>query len=244
MLIVLPPSETKSHGGSGAPLDLDALSFPPLNRVRAEILADLIALDRDTAREVLKLGTSFDTEFESNRALLTSPTAPALSRYTGVLFDALSPATIPTERWSRIAVGSALFGLIGAHDPIPHYRLSAGTKLPPRAATETTRPTMRKRWGSEIASVLDDMDELVLDFRSGAYRALGFVDRSITVRVETTAGKVVSHFNKRYKGELTRELCLHEAEPESIAEVVEIAREAGLDLSQRTDTELVLVVPA
>ncbi|CAM5388734.1 hypothetical protein CVAR21S_01812 [Corynebacterium variabile] len=44
MLILLPPSESKADGGTGAALDLDTLSFPTLTPVRSEILDDLSSL--------------------------------------------------------------------------------------------------------------------------------------------------------------------------------------------------------
>ena len=53
MLIILPPSETKAHGGSGAALNWDELSFPALNPLRQEIAAELSSLDADEALEVL-----------------------------------------------------------------------------------------------------------------------------------------------------------------------------------------------
>ena len=55
MLIILPPSETKAHGGSGAPLNWEELSFPALNPIRQEIAAELSSLPLDEAQKVLKL---------------------------------------------------------------------------------------------------------------------------------------------------------------------------------------------
>ncbi|WP_026161334.1 YaaA family protein [Corynebacterium ciconiae] len=242
MLIVLPPSETKSFGGDGAPLSLDALSFQGLNPVREEIAEDLTRLNAEQARSALKLNKNFDEEFAANQQLWTSPTAPALSRYTGVLFDALCPATLPPARWSRLAVGSALFGVLGGNDPIPHYRLSAGTKLPRREDPSAAAPTMKKRWSTAITEALAAIDGLVLDFRSGAYHNLGPLPSAATVRVETEEGKVVSHFNKHYKGELARVLCLNEEEATTLDEVVEIGRNAGLAISLSGPTQLTLVV--
>ena len=130
MLIVLPPSETKSFGGDHPPLDWDSLSFPELNSVRKQIAADLVALDDPFT--VLGISNKLAAEVEANQQLLTSPTTPAILRYTGVLYDALSADTLPNEALQRLAIGSALFGVVRAGDLIPHYRLSGGTKLPTR----------------------------------------------------------------------------------------------------------------
>ena len=40
----------------------------------------------------------------------------------------------------RLAVGSALFGLVHGEDPIPAYRLSAGSALPGLPGLVTTLP--------------------------------------------------------------------------------------------------------
>ena len=95
MLILLPPSETKAHGGNGAPLNWDELSFPALNPVRQDIAVDLAQLDVDKALEVLGISEKLRPEAESNTELFDSPTMPAIERFTGVLYDALDAATLP-----------------------------------------------------------------------------------------------------------------------------------------------------
>lgn len=232
---MLPPSESKAWGGSGTPWNTDSLSFPRLNATRRQIASDLARLDDATAQTTLGLSDKQLDEAAANRALLHSPTMPALSRYTGVLFDALSPNTLPS--WDSLVVCSALFGLVGASDPIPHYRLSGGTKLPD---TQGATPTMKARWGSLISDELTAYDGLVVDLRSGTYQQLGRVKGAITVRVEKN-GKVVSHFNKHYRGLVARELAL--AGPcASVAEVKAVLTAAGMALEQRTETELCLAV--
>lgn len=233
MLIVLPPSETKAHGGEGGPLDPGSLSFPSLNPVRREIAGELSFLPVDEALTVLGISEKLRPEAESNRRLFTSPTMPAVLRYTGVLYDALDAASLPD--WDQLAIGSALFGVVGAADPIPHYRLSGGTKLGGR--------TLKSRFGDSVTQALDDAGgggALVLDLRSGAYQALGRLKRAVTVRVETPDGRVVSHFNKFHKGLLARELADKEAG--SAEEVVELARAAGMDMRLSTPTQLTLTV--
>ena len=242
MLIVLPPSETKSFGGDHPPLDWDSLSFPELNSVREQIAADLVALDDPFT--VLGISDKLAAEVEANQQLLTSPTTPAILRYTGVLYDALSAGTLPNEALQRLAIGSALFGVVRAGDLIPHYRLSGGTKLPTRSSSTT--PTLKSRWGGLITEVLSSADDLVVDLRSGTYQQLGRLKTAITVRVESVqpdgSRKVVSHFNKHYKGELARVLALSEQDPISIDEVAAIARAAGMTVEITSPTALTLVV--
>ena len=242
MLIVLPPSETKSFGGDHPPLDWDSLSFPELNSVRKQIAADLVALDDPFT--VLGISDKLAAEVEANQQLLTSPTTPAILRYTGVLYDALSADTLPNEALQRLAIGSALFGVVRAGDLIPHYRLSGGTKLPTRSSSTT--PTLKSRWGGLITEVLSAADGLVVDLRSGTYQQLGRLKTAITVRVESVqpdgSRKVVSHFNKHYKGELARVLALSEQDPISIDEVAAIARAAGMTVEITSPAALTLVV--
>ena len=241
MLIVLPPSETKSFGGDHPPLDWDSLSFPELNSVRKQIAADLVALDDPFA--VLGISDKLAAEAEANQELLTSPTTSAILRYTGVLYDALSANTLPDEALRRLAIGSALFGVVRAGDLIPHYRLSGGTKLPTRSSAT---PTLKSRWGGLITEVLSSADDLVVDLRSGTYQQLGRLKTAITVRVESVqpdgTRKVVSHFNKHYKGELARVLALSEQDPTSIDEVAAIAHAAGMTVEITSPTALTLVV--
>ena len=242
MLIVLPPSETKSFGGDHPPLDWDSLSFPELNSVRKQIAADLVALDDPFT--VLGISDKLAAEVEANQQLLTSPTTPAILRYTGVLYDALSAGTLPNEALQRLAIGSARLGVVRAGDLSPHYRLSGDTQLPTRSSSTT--PTLKSRWGGLITEVLSSADDLVVDLRSGTYQQLGRLKTAITVRVESVqpdgSRKVVSHFNKHYKGELARVLALSEQDPISIDEVAAIARAAGMTVEITSPTALTLVV--
>ncbi|VFA82471.1 Protein of uncharacterised function (DUF328) [Gordonia paraffinivorans] len=209
MLVILPPSETKSDGGSGAPLDLDTLSFPELNPTRkriAEAIVDL-ASDLDASRTALGLGATQLAEVDRNADLWLSPTRPAIERYTGVLYDALDHASLTragkTKAAERLAIGSALFGVMRAADPIPAYRLSGGSKLP-------GMPTLKSIWKPELSPALDAVDDFVVDLRSGVYQQLGPVAGAVTATVMTEqpdgSRKVVSHFNKHYKGLMAREL--------------------------------------
>ncbi|MCC3329891.1 peroxide stress protein YaaA [Nocardia abscessus] len=246
MLVLLPPSETKSDGGAGTPLALDSLAMPQLTGVRARLIDEVVRLaaDPERSRTALGLGKGADGEIARNAALRVSPTRPALERYTGVLYDALDARSFTkTQRakaYARLGIGSALFGAVRAGDPIPAYRLSGGSKLP-------GLPTLSALWRDELAAALhtEAAGELVVDLRSGTYQQLGRVPGAITANVLTEhpdgSRTVVSHFNKHHKGLLARALVLTRAEPADVRGVARVAAKAGLRAEIASPTELLII---
>jgi cytoplasmic iron level regulating protein YaaA (DUF328/UPF0246 family) len=248
VLVLLPPSETKRDGGDGPPLRFDQLSFPDLEPVRKALLDELVELsaDREASRKGLGLSPKQDAEIERNAVLHTAPTLPAIDRYTGVLYDALDIGSLrgaaAARARARLAIGSALFGLLRADDPVPAYRLSATAKLPGSAP-------LSARWRPVLEPVLADVaaQELVVDLRSGSYAALGRLPAAVRVDVlaEHPDGRrtVVSHFNKAHKGRLARALAATRAEPSDSAAIATVARRAGMRVERNGD-DLVVVVAA
>lgn len=245
MLVLLPPSETKAHGGDGPPLDLDALSFPQLNSLRGKLADAVVELAGDVPASLTALGLSERqlAEVERNATLWASPTTPALRRYTGVLYDALDITNFRKAELARagqrLAVASALFGVVGAEDPIPAYRLSGGSTLPGFG-------TLRSLWRPVLEPVLAaDVAGLVVDLRSGPYVALARVPGAVTVRVvtEDDAGrrKTVSHHNKAYKGKLAAALAASRTEPSTVDGVVRVATRSGLAVERTDECELALL---
>ncbi len=246
MLVLLPPSETKHPGGEGAPLDLARLSHPELDPVREQLLTriETLAADVEASRAALGVGATQDAEIARNAVVRTVPTMPALDRYTGVLYDALDVSSLTRGQRAkadrRLAVGSALFGLVYGGEPIPAYRLSSGSQLP-------GLPTLRALWKPVLGPVLAGTDELVVDLRSGGYANLAPVAGAVTVTVlsERADGSrsVVSHFNKAHKGRIARLLALTSAEPDSVVRLRGLLRRAGLHVEHDGGAELILVVP-
>ncbi|WP_276910173.1 YaaA family protein [Corynebacterium riegelii] len=221
MLIVLPPSETKAPGGQLGPM---RLSFPELDPIRQALMDQLASADVETMMDQLKIPATKRAEAEENLVLRDAPVMPAIQRYTGVLYDALDAATLPADALSHLAVGSALFGLLLADDHVPRYRVSAGSKV--------NNKTMKAWWGNAVTEQLAQQD-FVVDMRSGAYQQLGPLASAMTVRVEQAdTGKVVSHFNKQYKGELARSLAMapNIADAASINDVADLASAEGFQV--------------
>lgn len=244
MLILLPPSETKAEGGEGR-FAARALSYPALIRPRAAVLDALVALSRDpaAAAAALHFGPQGLSLAARNRGLRRAPVRPAIERYTGVVYDGLDvPTLIPVGRaWveGHVAIGSALFGLVGAADPIPAYRLSAGAALPGLP--------LRAHWAPAVSRVLRRTGEWVLDARSSAYTALGPAPVGAAVLAVESQGAdgrrvALNHWNKLHKGRLVRALAESDAQVSSRDELLEWAGSTGVRLESRGATDVTLIV--
>lgn len=222
MLVLLPPSEGKAGGGRGRPLDLATLTHPVLTGVRAQLVHALQAAARDRPEALEAALGCPPGAGAKNAGLLTGGTRPALQRYTGVLYESLSYATLSPSARTRanrsLRVASALFGLLSPRDRVPDYRLSGTTSLPGVGAlAQLWRPVLEP----EIAAHRG----LVVDLRSGAYASLARVPDAVLVRVlreREGVRTVVSHDNKWTKGRLARELC--EGGARSVPDVAEAGR--------------------
>lgn len=241
MLVLLPPSEGKAAGGSGAPLKPESLSLSGLAEARAAVLDELVELcaaDELKAREVLGLSEGLRGEVAKNVELRSAPARPAGEIYTGVLYDALGVADLtPAARAlaeDALLVFSGLWGAVRITDRIPSYRCSMGVKLPGCGA-------LGAYWRGPMAQVLPAVagEGLVLDLRSAAYASAWkpkgeVAGRTAIVRVlhsQLVDGvekrSVVSHFNKATKGRLVRDLLLAGAVPSGPAELVTALRDLG-----------------
>jgi len=238
VLLLLPPSETKAVGGVGAPLDHSALTCPELTPVREKIAHALVELAADVPGSLAALALSERQadEVQRNAELWRSPTMPALARYTGVLYDALDLPTLKKgERdraFHRLAIASALFGVVRGGDPIPAYRLSGGSALP-------SIGPLGALWRPALEPALAEIDDFVVDLRSGPYATLARIPHAVTVRVVSEDGsgvrKAVSHFNKAHKGLLARALVVSRAEPKNLNGLVKVAKAAGFRVEKTGD---------
>lgn len=247
MRLILPPSETKRDGGEpNSRLHLDQLSFRDLTAPRRSVLAGVRSASRTIsgATAAFGLGPTQRGEIDRNRAIGTSPVMPALERYTGVLYDALDAAGLDRAQRAfahrHVVIHSALFGLLGADDPIPAYRMSHDSRLPGLA--------LRRHWRAPISAVLADSD-WVLDLRSEAYAQLGPAPPGswyLRVVTEADGGRRValSHFNKAAKGAFTRALALAGVDHDGVESLLQWAAGAGIRLERGAPGELDLIVGA
>jgi len=227
MLILLPPSETKRPGGVGISIDKLAIIWAALDPARDQLISSLSALCRDSnsAHRALKLGKQGQAEIAKNLSLMTSPTMPALFRYSGVLYQALDPESLSSEALAlageRLFIQSALFGLLPALEQIPDYRFSASSKLPGVNLMEV--------WTKAHEAVWPRMIGQILDMRSVEYQQINPVPKDrdcYVVEVFAKDGKLLNHFNKKAKGLFAKAAL--ENNLVDISQVSLIAKTAGL----------------
>lgn len=223
-LILLPPSERKSTGGTGAPWAPGRGVAPELDARRGEVMAGLVTAMRGSRAARGKLlgvkDVALAAATEVDRAVRTSPTVPAIERYTGVLYDALDPRSLPASHRRRldaqVRIFSGLWGVVGPSDPIPDYKLKMGASLARTGKLSTWwRPAVTEALAPEVAG------RTVWDLLPNEHRAAWAPDldgapspaKIVSVRfadVVRRGGRTelvtVAHWNKLLKGALVRHL--------------------------------------
>jgi cytoplasmic iron level regulating protein YaaA (DUF328/UPF0246 family) len=235
-LILLPPSEGKAPGGSGAPLDLDALSFSELNKTREQLIKSVGQLSGKprVAQKVLGVkGVALETFRADNAAVNEAPTLPAIERYTGVMFDAIDYKSMDESSKSSFAqntlIMSGLFGLVRPFDLIPTYKLKMGAKIrQKKACSAIWKPLITKVLASRTDQ--DVIWDLLPNEHSAAWDPSGTsYETRFTIKF-LEAGKdgqlkTVNHWSKALKGALIRLLV---ANPDAASDA-----DSAIDLLER-----------
>jgi cytoplasmic iron level regulating protein YaaA (DUF328/UPF0246 family) len=207
VLILLPPSETKTGRSRGRSADPERLSFPELAATRAEVAATLALISaQPDAPEQLGVSANLRADIAHNTRLGSAPAVPVADLYTGVLYDALdltsmdSVARRRANRW--IVVVSALFGAVRPTDKVPPYRLSMSVnlgELGPLAAV----------WRAPLAAVLPIAAGrgAIVDCRSSTYAAAWVPHGDLAARWVQIRVPGATHMAKHTRGLVARHLC-------------------------------------
>lgn len=226
MLILLPPSESKTGRTRGRPLSLSSLSFGELTDTRRTVATALAKVSaHPDAFEVLGVSPSLTTEVARNLVLETAPSLPAARVYTGVLYDALDLASLDTaarrraNRW--LVTVSALFGAVRPTDAIVPYRLSMAVNLPGVGP-------LASAWKPELARVLPAAAGrgVVVDCRSSTYAAAWTPSGDLTERWVQVRVPGATHMAKHTRGLVARHLCVTGAAPRTAPALAEALKDA------------------
>ena len=232
-LILLPPSEGKASGGDGSPMDLETLSFPELNPTRTRMLKALVQLGSRprVSRKLLGVkGVALEKAMESNSSVLTSPTLPAIERYTGVMYDSIGYRSLSAD--ARIVfdqstvIMSGLFGMVQPHDLIPDYKLKMGAALLKRKTCASLWKPMNSRSLKRVADGGVTWDLLPLE-HSAAWdpTEVPCQARFSFKFLEKNAGgqlKTVTHLSKALKGALVGHIVANPAAAGSAKTALEL----------------------
>ena len=235
LLILLPPSEGKAPGGTGAPVDIAGLSWPQLAATRQRVLTALVGACRRNparARAMLGLSEALDADRAANAEADCSPTMPAGHRYTGVLHDALGYPTLTVAARQRadgsVVVFSGLWGATRPVDLLPAYRIGITTKLPRIG-------TLPPLWRQPLLAALDHeiAERGAVDLRSSGYTQMykpseDAAQQLVTVTVTGPDGRKAapSYQSKVAKGRLVRATL--EAGVVSVESLIQSATTIGL----------------
>jgi hypothetical protein len=199
--VLLPPSEGKATGGEGPPWTAGMMADGRLDRHR---------------RTVLRAATA------AGAVARRAPTAPAMERYTGVLYKELDWASLsaPARRRgeAQVRIVSGLWGLVAPSDPIPHYKL----KMSARAGDLGRLATWWRPHLAPVVAARTDgavvWDLLPNEHAAAMTWAAATPARRVTVRFVDAEGRTVNHWNKLLKGSLVRWLLTEQpAGPEALA---------------------------
>jgi cytoplasmic iron level regulating protein YaaA (DUF328/UPF0246 family) len=240
-VVLLPPSEGKSSGGTRPAWHPGSTSFPELDERRQEVIAALAVAvaggpDAATAKLLGVKGVALEAAVTANLDVATGPTRPAIERYTGVLYDALDAASLPAPVRRRlraqVVIFSGLWGLVQPGDLIPDYKLKMGATLPGPgklatwwrpAVTEALAPLVE---GRVVWDLLPNEHAAAWapaapgSRRPGAPKAV--VDVRFLDEADPDGGErrftTVSHWNKLLKGALVRHVLTTQlTEPDGLA---------------------------
>lgn len=225
MLILLPPSESKSGRRRGRPVDPQTWSFPELSEHRSLVAKALAEVSGSPdAPGLLGVSPNLLDEIARNLDLATAPATPAREVYTGVLYDALDLASLDpaakrrAARW--VVVVSALYGAIRLGDAVAPYRLAMGVDLPGVGP-------LAKAWRPHLDTVLPAATGrgCIVDCRSAAYVSAWAPGPDLADRWAAVTVPGASHMAKHTRGLVARHLLQAGADPRSVPALADVLAE-------------------
>jgi cytoplasmic iron level regulating protein YaaA (DUF328/UPF0246 family) len=213
VLILLPPSESKTGRARGKPADPQLLSFPELTSTRAAVAAALVQVSsQPDAPAVLGVSENLRADIADNARLDSAPAVPVGHLYTGVLYDALDISSMNSATRRRanrqLVIISALYGALRPTDKIPPYRLSMAVSLGELGPLASV-------WRLPLAAVLPSVvgRGMIVDCRSSTYSAVWRPQGDLSTRWVQIRVPGATHMAKHTRGLIARHLCEEGLDP-------------------------------
>lgn len=155
----------------------------------------------------------------SEKKAQTDKPTPAMSVYSGVLYQALDWASLSPAAKKRgelaVAIISAKYGVVRPAQRIENYKEKIDNKA----------------MSAQVAAILDPIKTgLIIDCRSSTYKTVWHapVEITVEVRVSTVVDgvrTVVTHMSKKTRGEITRWLLQSRSIPKTPEDLYAIVSE-------------------
>lgn len=192
-IILIPPSEGKKPGGESEPLKKASKDVQ-------FILNEINGIKKGWEKILDVKGKALEKAIADNKAILTSPTMPAIERYTGVVYNAIDYASLNPKAKKyfndHVRIVSAVFGMVKPQDLIPDYKL------------KINKLSADKHWRSINHKLLEK--EFVVDLLPQAHKKAVEYMQGVSVKfVFIKNNKLVAagHHGKYIKGRFIRWLC-------------------------------------
>jgi cytoplasmic iron level regulating protein YaaA (DUF328/UPF0246 family) len=207
VLILLPPSETKTGRARGRPASPEDVSFPELGSTRKAVATALAQVSaHPQAPALLGVSANLRADIAHNVQLDSAPAVRVADLYTGVLYDALDLSSMDAaarrraNRW--LVIISALYGAVRPADKISPYRLSMSVNLGDLGPLASV-------WRAPLAAVLPVAAGrgVIVDCRSSTYAAAWVPQGDLTRRWVQIRVPGATHLAKHTRGLVARHLC-------------------------------------
>lgn len=206
MKILFSPSEGKSQGGNGAPVNQESFFLQSLYETRLIPVREYQAFVDSASTDELKkiFGTKDDQVVDRfKKDIFSLPTQKAVERYVGVAYDYLQYDSLDAQAQhyidENVIIFSNIFGPIKAGDMIPEYKFKQGSKLPDFS--------IENYFKEHFTPALDAyLQHDIIDLRAGFYEKFYTIKAPYLTFKFLKEGKVVSHWAKAYRGIILKTL--------------------------------------
>ena len=201
MKILIPPSEGKARVKATNTIFSDT-NFKFKNNVN-QVVRLLELIEDEDLRSVY--GTSPEKAMgfhRQNQDIFNSPCAPAIERYTGVVYEHINWASL-SEKAKKymekyVLIFSGLFGIVTPKTPIPDYKLKMNVL------------SLQHHWNPILSEALHD-ENPIIDLLPQVHRKAYNPNKKNVIPVDfliINKGKktAAGHFGKAVKGEFIRHM--------------------------------------
>ena len=199
MKILIPPSEGKAKVKQSKTIFLNT-NFKFIKEV-GQVVRLLELIDDEDLCSVYGTSTEKALRFHrQNQDIYNSPCAPAIERYTGVVYEHINWSTLSDKAHQYmekyIFIFSGLFGMVTPETPIPDYKLKMNVL------------SLQHHWNPILTNALSD-ETKIIDLLPQVHRKAYTPNKNNVLPVDfliINKGKktAAGHFGKAVKGEFIR----------------------------------------